>query len=318
MTKNPRVVISPGLCYHCDMVHRSCILVCVFLLLLAACAPAPPEPTVGPVPTLLPSPTPVPSATPTTTPIPSLTLTLLWPDRVSALQPVPVEVELVPPPGISATATIRAVVIDSTGASYQIFDLRPREGNLYAADESLQLPLEPFEGEWRLVVDVWSELGVEGARELSFRPAPIRFRDLTSVLPAGVDMRVPQDFVEVTAQGDSTAGGRVWHYEGGEIALWWAPGPSEPLLLNNAIVMLETTYGVEVPAVSTGEETVWQDQTAFLFHEDWPEAGGGTGEAWVIQGPDHWLYVLRLRAVGEGGIPTVMHEVWETFAFGEE
>jgi hypothetical protein len=230
---------------------------------------------------------------------------------------VPVEVELVPPPGISATATIRAVVVDSTGASYQISDLRPREGNLYAADESLQLPLEPFEGEWRLVMDVWSELGVEGARELPFRPAPIRFRDLTSVLPAGVDMRVPQDFVEVTAQGDSTAGGRVWQYEGGEIALWWAPGPSEPLLLNNAIVMLETTYGVEVPTVSPGEETVWQDQTAFLFREDWSGAGGGPGEAWVMQGPDHWLYVLRLRAVGGDGIPTVMHQVWETFAFAE-
>ncbi len=260
----------------------------------------------------------MPSPTPTATPIPPLALTIHWPERVSALQPVPVEVELIPPPGISERAVVRAAVVNPEGASYRIFDLLPREGDLYVADEPLQLPLEPSEGDWRLVVDVWSVLGVEGERELAFCPASIRFRDLTDVLPAGVGVRVPQDFAEVVLQGDRVAGGRVWRYGGGEVALWWAPGPTEPLLLNNAVVMLEATHEMDAPAVLDVEETEWQGQTAFLFREDWPGTEGGPGEALVVQGPDYWLYVLRVRATGGETIPAISQQVWETFAFVEE
>ena len=77
------------------------------------------------------------------------------------------------------------------------------------------------------------------------------------------------------------------------------PGPVEPLLLNNAVVMLEATHDPSaVPQVPGVEETEWQGQTAFLFREDWPGANGGPAEALVIQGPDHHLYVLRVRATG--------------------
>nr|HID15059.1 hypothetical protein [Anaerolineae bacterium] len=224
-----------------------------------------------------------------------------------------------PPPGVSVTATVRAAVLDPEGLPYWVFDLEPREGNLYATEEALQLPLAPLEGDWRLVVYVRSALAVEGKRELAFRPAPIPFRDLTDVLPAGVDVRVPWDFVETMARGDRWAGGRVWRYGGGELALWWAPGPVEPLLLNNAVVMLEATCDPDAaPRVLDVEGTEWQGQTAFLFHEDWPGAEGGPAEALVVQGPDYWLYVLRVRALGGEAIPPLLRQVWGTFAFVEE
>ena len=296
---------------------------CIFLTLLAACTPATPSPTPTiaptPTPTLTPSPTPTPVPTPTATPIPPLALTIRWPQQVSALQPVPIEVELAPPPGVGVTATVNAVVLDPEGLPYQLFDLTPRGGNLYAAGETLQFPLEPPEGDWHLAVGVRATLPVEGQQTLVFRPAPILFRDLADDLPAGADVRVPQDFVETVAQGDQWAGGRVWRHGGGELALWWAPGPTEPLLLNNAVVMLETTHDPAAPPDVLGvEEREWQSQTAFLFHEEWPGAEGGPAEALVVQGPDYWLYVLRVRALGGETIPVLLRQVWETFAFANQ
>jgi hypothetical protein len=304
------------------MLHRLYISVCISLVLLAACAPAMPVPisTPVPAPTLTPSPTPAPSPTPTATPIPPVELTIRWPEQVSALQPVPIEVELVPPPGITVTATVRAAVVGPGGRPLWPFDLTLREGNLYAAEEPLQLPLEPQEGDWRLAVPVRSPFKVEGPWSLVFQPTPILFRDLTDVLPAGVDMRVPQDFVEVASQGDQWAGGRAWRYGDGEVALWWAPGPVEPLLLSNAVVMLEATHDPDVPPhVLSVEETQWWGQMAFLFYEEWPEdqpgADGGPAEALVVQGPDYRLYVLRMRALGGKTIPPLLRQVWETFTF---
>lgn len=313
------------------MPYKHCIPRCsnlaVFLLLvlLVSCVPSVPDlnptstPVSTPVPTLSPSPTPTPLPTPTATPIPPLELRILWPDRVSALQPVPVEVELVPPPDVDVTATVRALVLGPNRQPRWPLDLRPREGNRYAADEPLQLPLQPPEGPWVLVVYVRSTLDVAGKRHLAFRPEPIRFHDLTDVLPPGVDMRVPQDFIQGVAEGDQWAGGRVWRYGGDELALWWAPGPAEPLLLNNAIVMLEATHGTgEQPAVLGVEETGWQGQTAFLFREDWPGPDGGPAEALVVQGPDRWLYVLRVRTTVDDGIPPLLRQVRETFALVED
>lgn len=228
-----------------------------------------------------------------------------------------------PPPGVSVTATVRATVVDSASQLYQFFDLMLQEENLYAAEEPLQLPLEPPEGDWWLTVHVQSVLEVAGERALIFQPAPISFRDLTDDLPAGVNMHVPQDLVEVLSQGDQIAGGRVWRYDGGEVALWWAPGPVEPLLLNNAVVMLETTYEPGMmPEVLDVEGTEWGGQTAFLFHEGWhedrPGADGGPAKALVVQGPDYRLYVLRVRATGGETIPPLLRQVWETFAFVEK
>ncbi len=315
---------------HIDfMLHKRhilvCILLCICLTLLAACTPAPsatptppatatPTPTLAP--TLTPSPTSIPSPTPTATPIPPLALTIHWPQRVSALEPVPIEVALIPPPGVSVTATVSAIVLDPEGVSYWLSALSPQGERLYVADEPLQLPLEPPEGDWQLTVHVRSPLEVKGERELVFQPTLIRFRELTDTLPSGVDMSVPWEFVQVAARGDQVAGGRVWRYGDGEVALWWAPGPTESLLLNNAVVMLETTHDPDTPArVLDVEEIGWQGQVAFLFRENWPGAKDGPAEALVVQGPDYRLYVLRIRAMGSETIPPLLRQVWETFAF---
>jgi hypothetical protein len=246
-------------------------------------------------------------------------LSIHWPERASALEPVFIQVELAPPPGVSVTATVRASVVGPGDQPRWSFDLAPREGNRYVAKEPLQFPLEPPRGSWLLLVYVQSTLDVAGARHLLFRPDPIHFRDLTDVLPAGVDIHVPQDFVEAVVAGDQWAGGRAWRFDDAEIALWWAPGPAEPLLLNNAVVMLEATHDPdEPPNVLDVEETEWQGQTAFLFHEDWPGADDSPAEALVIQSPDRWLYVLRVRAMDDKDIPLLLRQVRETFTFVEE
>jgi hypothetical protein len=302
------------------------ILLCISLTLLAACTPATPSPTATatltlapsftPTPTLTPSPTSIPSPTPTATPIPPLALTIHWPQRASALEPPLIEVALIPPPGVSVTATVSVTVLDPEGAPYWRSELTPQGGRLYVADEPLQLPLEPPEGDWRLTVQVRSTLEVEGEQEVIFQPTPIRFRELTDTLPSGVDMRVPWEFVEVAAPGNRAAGGRVWRYGDGEVALWWAPGPVEPLLLNNAVVMVETTHDPDIPVrVLDAEEIGWQDQIAFLFREHWSGVEGGPSEALVVQGSDYRLYVLRVRAMGGETIPPLLRQVWETFAF---
>jgi len=250
-------------------------------------------------------------------------LAVIWPEQVSALQPVPIEIELVPPPGVSAEATVTAIVLDPGWHVWALFHLWPQEGDRYGAEEPLLLPLEPLEGDWRLAVSVKSELGVEGERRVVFRPSPVQFRDMADVLPVGTSVRVPHDFFEHLAQGDPQAGGRVWRYEDGELALWWAPGPLNPLLFNTAVVMLEATHDLEgSPQVLGVEEIEWQGQTAFLFQESWLEDGfgtpGGPAEAVVIQGPDYHLYVLRMRALGTEAIPLLLRQVGETLSFSEE
>lgn len=307
------------------MSRKLVIPICIALLLLAACNPAspPPTPAFTYVPTFTPIPAPSQAPTPTITPIPPLALTIHWPAMVSALQPTRIEVELVPPPGIAVSVTARATVLDPDFMPYQKFDLVPREGNLYVSETLLRLPLEPTPGDWWLAVDVKSELEVEGERTKAFQPAPVPYRDLTGLLPPVADLLVPQDFAEVRVQGDSTAGGRVWRYEDeaspyGEVALWWAPGPHKLFSLNTAVVMLEATHGADTPTVTATEETEFQGQTAFRFHETWPGPEGGPAEALVVQGPDYWLYVLRVRALGGEAIPGLTREVGETFAFVQE
>jgi hypothetical protein len=318
--------VQPGTCHPrsvvCAVQPVICLLACLFLALSTSCAPVATAPTptptaiATPIPTLTPSPTLTPTPTPTPTPIPPLALTIRWPEQVSALHPVPVEVELIPPPGVSVTATVQATVLGPEGFPLGLFDLLPRDGNLYAAEEALRLPLASPDADWQLLVSVQSTLPVEGQRVLTFRPVPILFRDLSGVLPPAVDLRVPQEFDEVAAQGDQVAGGRVWRFDGGELALWWAPGPVEPLLFSNAIVMLEATRGPQgLSRVPEAEEIEWLGHTAFLFREDLPGAEGGPSESMVVQGPDYWLYLLQVRALGGETIPPLLREVWETFTF---
>jgi hypothetical protein len=231
---------------------------------------------------------------------------------------VPIEVELVPPPGVAAAATVTALVFDPGWGFYGRFSLLPGEGNVYAAGEPLQLPLEPEEGEWQLAVDVQSTLGVEGEHRVAFYPSPIVFRDLGEILPAGVALRVPVAFEQVAGQGDRVAGARVFRHGGGEVALWWAPGSAETLRLDSALVMLEATHtDVGAPEVLPGEETEWQGRVAFRFHEQWRGEEGGPARVLVVQDARYWLYVVRVRAIGGDEIPSLSLQVWETFGFVE-
>ena len=308
------------------------------LLCIAACTPSLPNPdptAIATSPSLtppLPSPTPspLPLPTPTATPVPSLTIRIQWPEQVSALKPVPLLVELIPsphfPPDTPITATIRAVVAGPGGEPRWQFDLQPvgedTHSHLYSAPTPLQLPLIPSTDDWLVVVMPHTQWPVTGKRSIRFRPLPMVFYDLTGLLPDGVQIRVPVDFIEKTYQGDQYAGGRVWQYKHGELSLWWAPGPAEPLQYNIAIVMLETTHNPEMPPqITHSEETTWEGQPAYYFQEEWsynaaaPGDAGGPAEAFVIQGPDDWLYVLRLRQVGRDPVLPILSLVRDTFSF---
>ena len=245
-------------------------------------------------------------------------VSILWPEQVSAMEPAVITVDVVQPYGVRFPIDVSATVMDPEAQTYGTFDLRWQEGTRYAADAPVRFPFEPLPGYWWVIVHVETGLPVSGERALFFEPTPIDFRVLTDTLPIDVTLRIPQAFDEVVALGDQWAGGRVWQYDDGEIALWWAPGPTEDLLLNNAIVMLETTHDDENPPdVLSVEQTEWQGRTAFLFQEMWPDRSGGPSEAWVIQDGDFWLYVLRVRALDGDTIPALMREVGATFAFVE-
>ncbi|MFP4346194.1 MAG: hypothetical protein ACLFU8_15970 [Anaerolineales bacterium] len=297
--------------------HRWLAPLCLLLLLLTACGTPtpPPTPTTTPTITLTPSPTPTPTVTPTATPVPPITVSLDWPAEVSGLEPFLIEADVVPPPGVPADPGVSAEVFDAGGASYATFTLYPRVLPRYVSTEPLQLPLIPAEGEWRLVLEVASPLDVTGDEALTFYPEPVPFRDLTGVLPEGVSLLVPEAFVEVAAQGDTFAGKRIWRHGDEQLELWWAPGPAEPLLFDTAVVMLESTYEEDAPDVETREEGTLQEQPLFVFDEVWHGSRSGEGEARVIQGPDRWLYVLRLRAMDDEGVSPLLCEVASTFGF---
>jgi hypothetical protein len=300
---------------------------CAILILLTACGgPQTPKPPTGtPTSTLTPTltstpiPTWTPTLTPTPTPIPPLIVSVTWPEEVSALEPPLLIADATLPQGITADIAMSAKIYSSTTTVYTTFDLVQQNGRRYVAPAPFQLPLDTPAGHWWLIVHVETELDVVGERVLPFESVPIEFRALTETLPSGATLRVPLAFTEVITQGDQYAGGRVWRHGNGEIALWWAPGPTEPLLLNNAVVMLEATHDPDAPPEAEFvEETEWQGQTAFRFQEQWSGRQGGPAEAWVIQGSNYWLYVLRIRAVGVEPIPPLMQEIAATFAFTEE
>jgi hypothetical protein len=304
---------------HNDLVNKyRYFLLSTLIALLAACAPT--MPTATPTPSLTPPPTATPTPTPTPTPIPPITLEIHWPTQVSALVAPPVEVELLSPSGVAVTATVSAAVIDPEGARYWASELTPRSGQtIYTAAEPLQLPLEPMPGDWLLTLDVEASLDVIGERTKRFRPTRPPLHDLTESVPDVVKLDVPRAFAEVRHVGNRTAGGRVWQYGDGLVELWWAPGPDEPLLLNNAIVMLETTYDdLNRPEVPDVQEIQPGGQPGFLFQEVWPGGEGGPGKALVIQGPDAWLYLVRARALDGDKIPSLVNQVWSTFAFVEQ
>ncbi|MCX7680508.1 MAG: hypothetical protein N2508_00830 [Anaerolineae bacterium] len=306
--------------------------------LLISCMPeAPsftPTPTSSPSPVPTPTPSPTPLPTPTPTPIPRLELRVAWPKEVSPLRPVPLEAVLVPPPGVEVSATVRAILLAPSvppepaappevshwwrygwweGMSWE-FELQALEGYRYVAEKPFQPPLDGPAGTWWLVIDVHASLPVLGERARPFYFRPLLFRDLTDLLPRGVELRIPADFVEVRAQGDQWAGERVWRYGKGEIGLWWAPGPAERFQFHNALMMLEATHPqVSPPRVLDWEEIEWNGQAAYRVREHWPGKGGGQAEALVTSGPDYRLLVLRIRATDGGEIPPLFYQIAETF-----
>ena len=280
--------------------------------------------TVLPGPSPTPIPTWTPTPVPTATPIPPAHVEAQLPGAISPLVPVPVEAVFVAPPGVAAGVRIDATVMDPEAGVYATFELSERDGDLYRSPEVLQFPLEPLSGYWWLIVHAETQLPVEGTPALFFEIEPVTYRDLTGTLPSGVTLSVPVVFRDVVTQGNQQAGGRVWQHRDGEVGLWWAPGPTEALLLSNALVALEATYAADrdargrsdgVPAPVELFETEWQGQPAFEFPETWPGSDGGPGRAWVIQSPDDWLYILRVRALGRETLPPLHTEVVNTFAF---
>jgi len=298
-------------------------------LVLAACAP-PPQSIIVQVEVTAtpsgPSPTPVPTWTatpvPTATPIPPAQVQAVLPEVVSPLEPGPVEAAFLPPPGVDVAVQMSATVMDPLADVYATFDLSEREGDRFRSSDELQLPLDPLPGYWWLIVHAETQLTVVGEPARFFEIEPVAFRDMTGTLPSGVTMGVPVAFGEAVAVGNLEAGGRVWQHKDGEVALWWAPGPTEELLLSNALVALEATYDADprqpaVPMHTEYFETDWQGQTAFEFPEQWLGTDGGPGRAWVIQGSDFWLYVLRVRSLGGDDLPSLHVEVAGTFGFAE-
>ncbi|MGC9400562.1 MAG: hypothetical protein ACP5HM_15700 [Anaerolineae bacterium] len=283
---------------------------------LAACggggwfsgATSTPTPSPSATPTF--TPTATPSPTPTPTPLPPFALTIHRMDRVSAVSPAPVTVDLMPPPTEPLPSLI-AAVLDPEGRTYARFSLLHQGGGRYVAPEPLYLPLTPPPGVWRVVVGIDTRRPVIGEQTLTFEPAPVAYRPLTETLPSGVVLRVPAAFDEIAAQGDARAGYRHWGYEEGVLELWWAPGPTEPFQRDTALMMLEATRDAQAPPLVSFEESVWDGRTAFAFRE------GASIEGWVLQDADDWLYVLRLHLPkeAESARPLLIREVAQSLRF---
>jgi hypothetical protein len=237
------------------------------------------------------------------------------------MQPVDIVVEVIPPPAVAVTTILTAVVRHPRAGLVYSAPLVPRESYLFVAEQQLRLPLDPPPGTYRLIVLVDSNVDAVGDRVLFFNPAPIPFHDLAPGSPSGVHegvrLAVPLEYPTYAASGGAWAGRRVWRFAVGEVSLWWAPGPTEALLLDNATAMLETTHDpMEPPQVTGVEQIEWEGQRAFLFSESWHGPDGGPSEAMVVQGPDFWLYVLRIRGRGGAPIPLILYQVRDTFSFG--
>ena len=291
----------------------------VLCILAAACTPTlvpspPSEATATPtaVPSATPLPTWTPTAVPTATPIPPAQLRIIWPDAVSALAPVPIEVELTAPPGEAGQMHLWVKIVDPAGQAFAVYNLENREGYRYRANDMLQLPLFPLGGRWSVHVEVEGSLAVEGSRVLFFTPEPIPLRQLDTSLPRPVRLFIPQAFSERSRQGDAAAGNWSWQHGDGIISLWWAPGPTEKLQLSNAVTMLEATFPEDPrPRILDAAETTWDGWVTFVFHVDWFD--GQTGMAWVVQGDDDWLYVLEIHSLENGEIPAIIEAVASSF-----
>ena len=244
---------------------------------------------------------------------------------MTALEPLPIRVLVEEPLGIDTHLRMSARVLDVQDQLYATFDMVPegQEGWWVAVGE-LQLPLEPepYPGVWDLIIDVEADLSIRGYRRRVFTPKRVPYHVLTDTLPFGSELRVPQAFMEIVAQGNSVAGVHAWRYRDCEVNLAWAPGPTERLLLDNARVVAEATYDQHYEIdVDTSEEMTWGEAewTAFLFRERWRGQSASTpAETLVVQGPDYRLYALRIRALTQDEIHSLCRDVRATLGFAEQ
>lgn len=279
----------------------------LWALLLTACASTAPSPTPPPLLAPTASPAPDPSLTPTS--LPAVVLTIRWPDEVSALEDIILQAEL---PGLAErdlSAQVRAQVVDPHHQVWWQSEMEP-VGDAYTALTPLHLPLDPSQGNWRLTVFIHTKIPVNGGRTILFQPAPVPLRDLRGQVREGVTLHIPQAFVGVRAGGDLVAGHLAWAGADGEVGLWWAPGPAEPLTQDVAQILVEATDPAGRGERLEVAPLEWAGRAAFRFREQWPE---GPGEVLVVQGADRWLYLLRIRALNRAAISPLLWDIQAGF-----
>jgi hypothetical protein len=242
-------------------------------------------------------------------------LTILWPDNASALEDFAFQVSL---PGMAERdpgAVVTARLTDPLGEIWWESGLYPVDQELYQADSILHLPLDPPPGDWRLTIFIDAQVPVNGGRTIFVQPAPVLLRGLGEQVPQGISLLVPRSFTAIRHEGDQISGVRVWSMLDGEVGLWWLPGPAEPLSLDTASVMLAASHpedaNVEILSLQTLE---WGDLSGFRFVEDWFE---GPAEALLVQGPDRWLYLVRVRALDDGEISPLLRDIQASFGLTE-
>jgi hypothetical protein len=158
-----------------------------------------------------------------------------------------------------------------------------------------------------------------------FTPQRVPHHVLTDTLSSAVLLRVPQAFKETLQEGNAFAGRLAWSYGDCDIGLAWAPGPTEPLLIDNAQMILEATFDPAYEISITGSEgrTLGSEEThqwtGFLFQESWQRESKQTpAETLVVQGPEYRLYALRVRAKSEAEIGRLCRDVAATLGFVTE
>jgi hypothetical protein len=281
-----------------------------------------------PTHTYTPVPTATPTSTPTATPIPPIQLRIEFPKPVAALEPVTWRVLIEEPSGVEANVQAKARVIDAQDQLYATFEMVPegREG-WWVPVGALQLPLEPepYPGVWHLIIDAEANLRIKGYTDRVFTPQRVPHYVISGTVPSGFELRVPQAFAEIASQGDPIAGLRSWAYGDCEVTLAWAPGPTEQLLSDNALVMAEAIYPTGEPpyeiTLEESEEMTWGEEewTAFLFRERWKRnESSKPAETLVVQGPDYHLYALRIRAISEDEIHPLCRDVRQTLGFATQ
>ena len=276
-------------------------------LLLTGCAGSAsvPSPTALPVATVAPTPEP------TATAIPAVELLMSWPADASALEDITLEVQLPELAERDPDASVRARILDPAGDVWWESGLAAAEDGTYRAVEPLHLPLETPPGDWRLTIFIDAAVPVNGARTILFRPDPVPLRDLGGQVRPGISLLIPRPFAVVRYEGDEVAGARVWTRGAAEVGLWWVPGPAERLTQDTAQMLVDTTIPTEAPVELLAVEAVeWHDLAGFRFSERWPD---GPAEALVVQGPDRWLVLLRVRALDGGPVPALLWDIQASF-----